>query len=69
LQKITELTDGQSFHAGSLAELNGVYTTLQQQIGYQSLQGDASEGWLRLGAVVLAAAVVAGVLINRRLPG
>jgi Ca-activated chloride channel homolog len=68
LQKITELTQGQAFHAGSLTELKSVYETLQQQIGYETIRGDASDAWTRLGAVVLAAAVIAGVLINRRLP-
>jgi Ca-activated chloride channel family protein len=69
LQKITDLTGGQPFHAGSLDELKAVYQTLQQQIGYETARGDASDGWMRLGALVLAAAVAAGVLINRRLPG
>jgi Ca-activated chloride channel family protein len=68
LQTITEITGGQAFHAGSLDELSSVYATLQQQIGYQTIPGDASESWIRLGAIALAAALFAGVLINRRLP-
>ena len=68
LQKITEITGGQAFHAGSLQELTSVYSTLQQQIGYQTIRGDASGGWIRLGVIVLAAALFAGVAINRRLP-
>jgi len=31
--------------------------------------GEASAGWLRLGTVTLALAVLAGLVINRRLPG
>jgi Ca-activated chloride channel family protein len=53
LQKIGEITGGQAFHAGSLQELNGVYATLQQQIGYQTIR---------------VAALIAGVMMNRRLP-
>jgi Ca-activated chloride channel homolog len=68
LKTICEITDGQAFSAGSLEELSNVYSALQEQIGYRSVRGDASEGWIRLGAAVLAAAAVAGVLINRRLP-
>jgi Ca-activated chloride channel family protein len=68
LQQITEITGGQAFHAGSLDELSSVYATLQQQIGYQTISGDASESWIRLGVIALAAALFAGVLINRRLP-
>jgi Ca-activated chloride channel family protein len=69
LQKITEITGGQSFHAGNLNDLETVYATLQQQIGYETVHGDASASWIRLGAIALAASVLAGVLVHRRLPG
>jgi Ca-activated chloride channel family protein len=68
LQQITDITGGQTFHAGSLAQLKQVYSTLQQQIGYETIRGDASEGWIRLGAVLMAAAVLVSVLTNRRVP-
>jgi Ca-activated chloride channel homolog len=68
LQKITELSGGQAFHAGSLDELNHVYSTLQQQIGYETIQGDASAAWMRIGALVMAAAILVSVLTNRRIP-
>jgi Ca-activated chloride channel homolog len=68
LQKITDISGGQAFHAGSLEELKQVYSTLQQQIGYETIPGDASEAWTRLGALLMAAAVLAAVLTNRRLP-
>jgi Ca-activated chloride channel family protein len=66
LQKITELSGGQAFHAGSLDELNRVYSTLQQQIGYETIPGDASAAWMRIGALVMALAILASVLTNRR---
>ncbi len=68
LQKICEITDGQAFHADSLDSLKNVYSTLQRQIGYETVKGDASMAWMLLGAVVLAGAVLAGLLLNRRLP-
>ncbi|OBH27372.1 VWA domain-containing protein, partial [Mycobacterium sp. E1319] len=68
LQKICEITDGQSFHADSLDSLKNVYTTLQRQIGYESVKGDASLAWMLLGTVAMAGAVLAGLLLNRRLP-
>jgi Ca-activated chloride channel homolog len=68
LQKITELSGGQAFHAGSLDELNRVYSTLQQQIGYETIRGDASAAWIRIGALVMALAILASVLTNRRIP-
>ncbi|MFZ1176258.1 MAG: VWA domain-containing protein [Mycobacterium sp.] len=68
LKKVAQLSGGNAYNAASLAELKGVYATLQQQIGYETIKGDASVGWLRLGALVLALAALAALLINRRLP-
>ena len=68
LKKIAELSGGQAFNASSLVELKNVYASLQQQIGYETIRGDASAGWLRLGALMLAASALAATLINRRLP-
>jgi Ca-activated chloride channel homolog len=68
LQKISEISGGQAFHAGSLEQLNSVYTTLQRIIGYQTIPGDASAAWIRLGALSLFGALLAAALLNRRLP-
>ncbi len=68
LKKVAQLSGGNAYNAASLAQLKGVYATLQQQIGYETIKGDASVGWLRLGALVLALAALAALLINRRLP-
>ena len=46
-----------------------MFSSLQDQIGYETVKGDASVGWLRLGAATLALAALAALLINRRLPG
>lgn len=69
LKKIAQLSGGGAYNAASLEELKQVYTTLQQQIGHEIVRGDASVGWLRLGTLVVALAALAGLLINRRLPG
>ncbi|MCV7099418.1 VWA domain-containing protein [Mycobacterium palustre] len=68
LQEICKITDGQAFHADSLESLESVYSTLQRQIGYETVKGDASLAWMLLGAVVLAGAILAGLVLNRRLP-
>ena len=68
MKKVAELSGGNWYNAASLAELKAVYATLQQQIGYETIKGDASVGWVRLGALVLALAALAALLINRRLP-
>jgi Ca-activated chloride channel family protein len=68
MKKVAELSGGNWYNAASLAELRAVYGSLQQQIGYETIKGDASAGWLRLGALMLALAALAALLINRRLP-
>ena len=69
LKKIAELSEGNHYSAASLEQLKEVFTSLQDQIGYETVKGDASTGWLRLGSLVLALAALAALLINRRLPG
>src|SRR6202790_1045996 len=68
LKKMAELSGGSAYNASSLKQLKEVFTSLQQQIGYETVKGDASMGWLRLGALVLAVAALSALLINRRLP-
>jgi Ca-activated chloride channel family protein len=68
MKKVAQLSGGQPYRASNLSELKGVYSTLQQQIGFETIRGDASTGWLRLGSLVLALAALAALLINRRLP-
>lgn len=68
LQEICKITDGQAFHADSLESLEQVYSTLQRQIGYETVKGDASAAWMLLGAVLLAGAILAGLALNSRLP-
>ncbi len=68
LKKIADLSGGEAYTASSLEQLKEVFTNLQEQIGYETRKGDASAGWLRLGAVAVALAALAAMLINRRLP-
>jgi Ca-activated chloride channel family protein len=68
LQRITEISGGEALHAGSLDELKRVYSSLQQQIGYETVHGDASDAWMRLGAAVMVAAIFASIVTNRRVP-
>jgi Ca-activated chloride channel family protein len=63
MKKVAELSGGNNYTASK-----EVYATLQQQIGYETIRGDASVGWLRLGSLVLALAALAALLVNRRLP-
>jgi Ca-activated chloride channel homolog len=69
MRHVAELTGGTTYNASTLSELKDIYATLQQQIGYEITRGDASAGWLRLAAVTVALSMLAGLLLNRRLPG
>jgi Ca-activated chloride channel homolog len=68
MKKIAQLSGGESYTASNIEELNKVYSTLQDQIGYETVRGEATTGWLRLAALLAAIAAVASLLINRRLP-
>ena len=69
LEKIAELSDGNAYSASTLEQLKEVFTSLQDQIGYETVKGDASVGWLRLGSLLLALSALAALVFNRRLPG
>src|SRR6476659_8645147 len=68
LKNVAALSGGTAYNASTIAELKDVYATLQQQIGYETIKGDASAGWLQLGTLMLTVTMLAGLAINRRLP-
>lgn len=68
MEKVAKLSGGETYTASTLGQLKEVYANLQQQIGYETIRGDASVGWLRLGALLVLAAAFVGLVINRRLP-
>jgi Ca-activated chloride channel family protein len=68
LQEVARLSGGQLFHADSLQQLSTVYAGIQHQFGYETVRGDASSAWLRLGAAVLVIAALVGLMTQRRLP-
>src|SRR6201998_4691210 len=49
MKKVAELSGGNHYNAGSLVALKAVYASLQEQIGYETIKGDASTGWPRRG--------------------
>jgi Ca-activated chloride channel homolog len=68
MKRIAELSGGRTFTAANIGDLNRSYTAIGEQVGYQIVQGPASAGWLRLGVLAVTAAVIAALVINRRLP-
>lgn len=68
LNTIAKLSGGDFYTASSLDELRKVYDTLEQQIGFEIVRGDASQPWLRLGLLVMAAGLITALVYRQRLP-
>ncbi|WP_066903659.1 VWA domain-containing protein [Millisia brevis] len=68
LQEIADLSGGSFFTAQSLEELNDVYDTLEEQIGYEVVRGDASGPWMIAGVLFIAAGLATAVGTRQRLP-
>lgn len=68
LNRIAQLSGGQSYTASDVDQLNRSYAAVQQQVGYQIVPGPASASWLRLAVVAATLGALAAVVINRRLP-
>jgi Ca-activated chloride channel family protein len=68
MRSIAKLSGGQSYTATNLGELNKDYDAIQNEIGYRTVPGPGSSGWLRLGVLTVLIAAALSLLINRRLP-
>ncbi|ORW33750.1 hypothetical protein AWB91_06155 [Mycobacterium paraense] len=68
MKKIAQLSGGQSYTASNIAELNKSYNAIENDIGFRTVPGPGSAGWLRLGVIVAFVAAALALLINRRLP-
>lgn len=68
LREIANLSGGSFFTASSLEELNDVYDTLEEQIGYEVVRGDSSGPWLIAGVLFIAAGAATAVGTRQRLP-
>ncbi|QKT07210.1 VWA domain-containing protein [Gordonia sp. X0973] len=70
LKKISQLAapGGRFFTASSLEELNAVYKSLQEQIGYETTRGDNSHPWVLAGTALALLAAAGALLLNQRLP-
>lgn len=64
---IARLAGGKSYSATNISELNRSYGAIQNEIGYRTVPGPGSVGWLRLGVITAIIAIGLAVLINRRI--
>jgi Ca-activated chloride channel family protein len=68
LRTIAEISGGDFFTASSLEELDSVYRTLEEQIGYEWKKADASRPWLIIGSLLAMLAAAGSLATNRRIP-
>ncbi|WP_028932220.1 VWA domain-containing protein [Pseudonocardia spinosispora] len=68
LRQVAQLSGGQFFTAASQQELQQVYATLGQQIGYETKQVDISGRWLVAGTLLAMLGLAGAFALGRRLP-
>ncbi len=68
MKTIARLSGGQTSTAETIAQLNDNFSAIEDQLGYQVVNGPASAGWLRLAVILGSLGAILGLLINRRLP-
>ncbi len=68
MKTIARLSGGQSYTATNVGELDKSYDNIENEIGYRTVAGPGSAGWLRLGVITAVLAAALALLINRRLP-
>ena len=66
--QIARISGGDAFTASSLRQLNQVYDTLQEQIGFETTRGDASRPWLLLGTLATLLSAAGALVLTQRLP-
>jgi Ca-activated chloride channel family protein len=68
LHQVANISHGNFFKAASAQEIQQVYATLGQQIGYTTEQSDASKPWLILGTILALISAAGSLFIGQRLP-
>jgi Ca-activated chloride channel family protein len=68
MKEIARLSGGEFYKAASAEQLQNVYDTLGEQIGYETKRQDASRPWVVLGTVAAMVAAGAALIIGQRLP-
>ncbi len=68
MREIAKLSGGEFYKAATAEQLQKVYDTLGEQIGYETKQADASRPWLMLGTLAALVAALSALFIGQRLP-
>jgi len=68
LREIAQLSGGHFYTAASQEQLQQVYKTLGEQIGYETRKIDVSRPWLIAGTLLAAAGLGVGFALGRRVP-
>jgi Ca-activated chloride channel family protein len=68
MREIAQLSGGEFYKAASAEQLQKVYDTLGEQIGYETKRQDASRPWVVLGTVAAIVAAGSALLLGQRLP-
>ena len=68
LTEVASLSGGQFYPAADIDELNRSYRAVREQVGYQTVAGPASAGWLRLAVALALIAAISALAIDRRVP-
>ncbi|HTY27147.1 MAG TPA: VWA domain-containing protein [Mycobacterium sp.] len=68
MKRIAELSGGQNYTATNVAELDTSYSSVLQQVGYQTISAPAGTGWLRVAVLLATIATFVALAVNRNLP-
>ena len=68
MKQIAQLSGGQAFTAANVDELNRSYSSILEQVGYQTINAPSGAGWLRLAVLAATVATFAALIVNRTMP-
>lgn len=68
MKEIAKLSGGEFYKAASAEQLQKVYDTLGEQIGYETKRADASRPWVVLGTLSAMVAAGSALVFGQRLP-
>jgi Ca-activated chloride channel family protein len=68
MREIARISGGSTFTASSEEELRAIYTTLTQQIGYETRRVDVSHSWLVAATLLTVAGLITALRVGRRIP-